>query len=356
MKVAIVGGGIGGLAAATALRRVGIETVVYERAERLEAVGAGLTLSPNAVRALERLGLADAVRAVAARGRELVVRTNAGRALLNVELREPLEMLGVHRADLQQILGDAAGAVRLGVEVADADALLDEADVVVGADGINSIVRAALHGVEPPLYAGYDGWRAVTEFDDDRVRGRFSESWGIGERFGLIPLGGGRLYWFVSESGGKRGRQSFAERFADWQEPIPEVVAATPESAPSMTPIQWRAPLRSWGRGRVTLLGDAAHAMTPDMGQGAGQALEDAVVLAASLRAAADVEPGLRAYEHARIARTTPIVKRSRQLGRLASASRPWTCALRDALVAATPTRVQARQQAQILDYELPEL
>jgi 2-polyprenyl-6-methoxyphenol hydroxylase-like FAD-dependent oxidoreductase len=356
VRAAIVGGGIGGLAAAVALRRVGIETVVLERAERLETVGAGLTLSPNAVRALERLGLVAAVRAASAGGRRLLVRAARGRTLLRVELHEPLEMLGVHRADLQRILADVAGDVRLGSEVADVEALAADADVVVGADGINSVVRAALHGAEPPLYAGYDGWRAVTDFDDERVRGGFSETWGRGDRFGLVPLGGGRLYWFVSESGGQRERQPFARRFADWHEPIPEVIAATPEHAPSMTPIQWRRPLRSWGRGRMTLLGDAAHAMTPDLGQGAGQALEDAVVLAAKLRGADDVEASLRAYEHERIARTTPIVKRSRQLGRLASASRPWTCALRDAFIATTPSRVQERQQAHMLDYDLPAL
>lgn len=354
MKAAIVGGGIGGLAAAVALRRVGLETVVFERASQLEGVGAGLTLSPNAVRALERLGLADAVRRVSAAGRELVVRAARGRTLLRVELRDPAEMLGVHRADLQRVLADAAGDIRLGTEVTDLESLRAEADVIVGADGINSVVRAALHGPQPPLYAGYDGWRAVTQFDDHRLHGRFSETWGCGSRFGLIPLGGGRLYWFVSESGGTR--EPFAQRFADWHEPIPDVIAATPEGAPSKTPIQWRQPLRSWGRDGMTLLGDAAHAMTPDLGQGAGQALEDAVVLAATLRGTDDVATALRAYERERSARTTPIVKRSRQLGKLASASRPWTCVLRDVLIAATPGRLQARLQAQILEYELPEL
>jgi 2-polyprenyl-6-methoxyphenol hydroxylase-like FAD-dependent oxidoreductase len=124
----------------------------------------------------------------------------------------------------------------------------------------------------------------------------------------------------------------------------------------SVTPILWRKPLRSWGRGNVTLVGDAAHPMTPDLGQGAGQALEDAVVLAAHLRDADGVETALRAYERERIARTTPLVRRSRQLGQLASASRPWTCAVRDRVIAATPPRLQARQQHEILEYELPEL
>jgi 2-polyprenyl-6-methoxyphenol hydroxylase-like FAD-dependent oxidoreductase len=362
VRAAIVGGGIGGLAAAAALRRVGVETVVFERAGRLEAIGAGLTLSPNAVRALERLGLADAVRSVAARGTDLSVLSAHGRTLLQVSLAEPLEMLGVHRADLQRVLLAEAGDVRLDTDVQDVEAVVEEADFVVGADGVRSTVLAHLHGADEPRYAGYDGWRAVCEFDDERVRNRFSESWGCGDRFGLIPIGGGRLYWFVSESGRPRDYDrvdvllQFEKRFADWHEPIPEVLAATRGDALSATPIVWRKPLRRWGRGRITLLGDAAHAMTPDLGQGAGQALEDAVVLAACVRGAREVEDALRRYESARIARTTPIVKRSRRLGQLASASHPWTCALRDALTARTPSRVQARQQAQVLDYELPEL
>jgi 2-polyprenyl-6-methoxyphenol hydroxylase-like FAD-dependent oxidoreductase len=175
-------------------------------------------------------------------------------------------------------------------------------------------------------------------------------------RVGLVPIGGGRLYWFASLSGRVRHNTDFVRLLADWHDPIPEVVAATPHAALSVTPILWRKPLREWGRGNVTLLGDAAHPMTPDLGQGAAQALEDAVVLAARVRDAADVASALRAYERDRIARTTPIVKRSRQLGQLASSSRPVTCALRDRIVATTPARVQDRQQRGILDYDLPEL
>jgi 2-polyprenyl-6-methoxyphenol hydroxylase-like FAD-dependent oxidoreductase len=362
VRAAIVGGGIGGLAAAVGLRRVGVETVVFERAERLAPVGAGLTLAPNAVRALERLGIAADVARVSAAGTELVVRTARGRTLLYVDLGETRATLGVHRSDLQRVLLGAAGEVQLGSDVRDVGEIAGDVDFVVGADGIESTVLAQLHGPDAPRSAGYMGWRAVCEFEDDRVRGRFSETWGCGDRVGLIPIGGGRLYWFVAESGRPRDyerfsvRGQFAKRFADWHEPIAEVIAATRDDALSATEILWRKPLKTWGRGRITLLGDAAHAMTPDLGQGAGQALEDAVVLAASVRAGPDVEESLRRYEAERIARTSPIVWRSRRFGQLASASRRWTCALRDGLIARTPASVQTRQQSQILDYELPEL
>jgi 2-polyprenyl-6-methoxyphenol hydroxylase-like FAD-dependent oxidoreductase len=353
MRAVIVGGGIGGLAAAIGLRRVGFETVVLERAQRLESVGAGLTLAANAVRAIERLGIADEVRRMAARGRELLVGTSAGHPLLRSDL-DAFETLGVHRADLQRVLLEHAGDVRLGEEVSDVRAV--EADLIVGADGINSAVRAHLHGTAPPLDAGYTGWRAVADFDDERIGDRFTETWGCGVRIGLIPVGGGRVYWFVSASGDSQHATDFERRLARWHEPIPDVIAATPRSALSATPILWRKPLRAWGRGNITLLGDAAHPMTPDLGQGAGQALEDAVVLAARVRDAHDVPAGLRAYERERIARTTPIVRRSRQAGRLASASRPVTCALRNRIVATMPARAQERQQRAILDYNLPEL
>ena len=195
MKAAIVGGGIGGLAAAVALRRVGIETVVYERARQFESVGAGLTLAPNAVRALERLGLADAVRAVSARGRELLVRTAGGHTLLRVELREPLELLGVHGAELQRVLAEAAGDVRTG--------------------STPSCGRRCTGGSRRSMPGTTAGARSP-KFDDERLRGRFDETWGQGDRFGLIPIGGGRVYWFVSESGGERARQPFRQRFASW--------------------------------------------------------------------------------------------------------------------------------------------
>jgi 2-polyprenyl-6-methoxyphenol hydroxylase-like FAD-dependent oxidoreductase len=165
----------------------------------------------------------------------------------------------------------------------------------------------------------------VTDFEHESLRGRMTETWGRGVRFGLVPIGGGCLYWFVSESRGEpeaglvRGRKEQLARLVEgWHEPIGAAIASTPEEAISGTGVYWRKPARIWGRGRITLLGDAAHPMTPDLSQGAAQALEDAVVLAAALRDAADPVAGLRAYESARRKRAARIVKRSRSAGNLA--------------------------------------
>ena len=231
------------------------------------------------------------------------------------------------------------------------------------ADGLRSRTRVQLLDDGPPIYAGYTGWRAVTDLESDSLRGRMTETWGRGVRFGLIPIGRGRVYWFVSESRPEPeapvvpARKAELSRFVEgWHEPIEAAVAATPEGAITGTGIYWRRPVRTWGRGRVTLLGDAAHPMTPDLSQGGAQALEDAVVLAASLRVAGDPVTGLRAYEEARRKRTAQIVRRSYQAGRLAQASSALGAGLRDVLMGTLPDRLHGIQQAKIVETELPVL
>ena len=366
----VVGGGIGGLAAAIGLRAAGHEVEVVERATALAEVGAGLSLAPNALAALDRLGLGNDLRRRGGVARRILIRNRRGDVLSEVDAQgREWEVLGVHRADLQDVLVHALGDthVRLGqtctgfdeasdrVAAVIADGSPVEGDVLVGADGIRSTVREQLKGPEPLRYAGYFGWRAVIDFDDAAVRDTFSESWGPVFRVGLVTIGHGRLYWFVSELAHERAAAPddpnayFRERLRDWHEPIPAIVAATPVGTLTRLPIHDRPPAEEWGRGRVTLLGDAAHPMTPNLGQGAAQALEDAVALADALAGATDPAAGLRAYERSRIARTTMIVERSRQLGRIAHLRNPFACRIRDAVVKATPERIQRRQQELVI-------
>jgi 2-polyprenyl-6-methoxyphenol hydroxylase-like FAD-dependent oxidoreductase len=375
MRALVVGGGIGGLAAALALRRVGLDVVVLEQAPKLEVLGAGLALAANAVQALERLGVADSVRARGERTERLQAHKPDGATIVDLPLADR-EMLGIHRADLQDVLADELGdALTLGVActgftddgyrvvVEGSDGESRAADVLVGADGLRSKTRAWLLGDRPPRYAGYTGWRAVAGFEHPSLRARMTETWGRGVRFGLIPIGGGRLYWFVSETRAEPDaplvpgrKQEIARLVAGWHEPIGAVIDATLEDAISGTGIYARQPTRTWGRGRVTLLGDAVHPMTPDLSQGAAQALEDAVVLAASLRDAGGAVTGLRTYEAARRKRAAQIVRRSYAAGRLAQASSALGTRARDLLMGSLPDRLHGIQQRQIVDVELPRL
>lgn len=375
MRGLVAGGGIGGLAAGIALRCVGIDVVVLEQAAELKAVGAGLGLASNALLALDRIGVGEEVRARGRAADRLAALRPDGAPLLEIPL-VGREMLGVHRAELQQVLASSLGdALRLGTACAGFTERDDgvvvttstgerlEADFFVGADGLRSKTRAWLLHDGPPAYAGYTGWRAVAPLEHEELRGRMTETWGRGLRVGLIPIAGGRLYWFVSETRNEPeealvpGRKrELAARVAGWHEPIAAAVEATPEDAIVGTGIYWRKPSRIWGRGRVTLLGDAIHPMTPDLSQGAAQALEDAVVLGASLRDAGAPEAGLRRYEQARRKRTARVVKQSHQAGRLAQSSGALGARFRDLLIGSLPNRLHGIQQGRIVETELPTL
>jgi 2-polyprenyl-6-methoxyphenol hydroxylase-like FAD-dependent oxidoreductase len=355
-RAVVVGAGIGGLAAAIALRRAGWQVEVRERATRLHPLGAGLSMWPNAVRALDALGLGDRVRMVATPVGESVVRRWDGRLLARPDVggypaRYGAPLLAVHRADLHRVLLGAAGEVRLGAEVAQVDEL--DADVVVAADGVNSRARAAVVGdgyaARP---AGYVAWRAVVDGALSTPCG--GEHWGRGERFGWLPLTGERVYWFATAAARPGGRPPDGElaelrrRFTRWADPVPALLAATPPAAVLRHDVRdLRPDLPTFIRGRVALLGDAAHAMTPDLGQGAAQALEDAVVLAACLERA-DVAAGLAAYDAARRPRTQAIARQARRLGRVAQLAGPGAT-VRDLAVAMARPSAAARALDPIL-------
>ncbi|MER6003652.1 FAD-dependent monooxygenase [Nonomuraea angiospora] len=333
----VVGGGIGGLAAAIALHRIGWRVTVLERAVEFGEIGAGLALWPNATRALAALGLADRVRAIA--GVETVggVRDRAGRWLsrtdnADVARRHGWPLLMVHRAELVRVLVAAmpADLLRPGSEVQavrpDGDGVVVEhrggqvrADLVVGADGIRSRVRRqGWPEARAPRYAGCTAWRAVTE----PLGGRGAEGaifWGRGERFGFAALPGGRFYCFAAarapEGGEEDAYAGLVSRFGGWPDPVPELLAAVPEDAALRHDVYAMPPLATYVRGRVALLGDAAHAMDPALGQGAGTALEDAVTLAACLRSDRDVDVALARYNRVRRPRTRAIVRRSARMG-----------------------------------------
>ena len=371
-RVLIIGGGPGGLTAAIALRRAGFEAAVFERARESADAGSGMTLWPNALKAFGMLGIADKVRAISLLTSGIAMRTWDGAKLFEAAGGGPSEGYSgaaVHRAELLAALRQALGGGPeryerctgfsqdgRGVTAFFADGAETRGDVLIGADGLKSVIRARLFGEERPRYAGYTVWRGVTCFDlAERVG---LTSMGRGAQFGLFPMTGGRVYWFASANAPEGGRdwavgrkRELIERFGNWHAPIRDVVEATGESSILRNDIYDRDPLARWGEGRVSLLGDAAHPSTPNLGQGACQAIEDAVVLGNCLREA-DGEAALRSYEHRRIRRANAVTMQSRRLGRLGRWSHPAACWLRDMLIRATPERVRSQQLKWMFSFE----
>jgi 2-polyprenyl-6-methoxyphenol hydroxylase-like FAD-dependent oxidoreductase len=308
------------------------------------------------------------VRAAGATVRHSEILTSGGRPLSAL----PADLLdgavALHRGALQEILLEAAGEVRLGTAVASvkqtadrvvasaADGGQQHGDLLVAADGMRSLARAAIADCAP-RFGGYTAWRGISPVPIEA--GRLTESWGVGERFGLVDIGS-QTYWFATanappgEPDDPAGRKAHLKRFWGWHAPIATVLEATPDSAILRTDVYFLEPLPRWSEGRIVLLGDAAHATTPGVGQGAAQALEDAVVLSDEVLGGDELPSALTRYESIRRPRAELTLKLSRRADRAAQLANPLGCRLRNGLVRHTPERVQSRALAQLVHHQLP--
>lgn len=375
LRAIIIGAGIGGLATAIALRRAGIEPVVLEQADAPAEIGAAITLWSNGIKAADALGVGVAIRDAGGEVLTGDIRSSSGRVLMRTPVAEVGRMVGapsicLPRAELLRILLDAAGPVRWGARCrdfrADGDGVLavleggEEivGDVLIGADGLRSVVRSRLLGDEKPRYAGHLCFRAMVTFRHAALPpGSTFESWGTADSFGVVPMAGETVYWFANVLAPRGSRfadpkQALLRRYGGWHEPIRALIEATDAGAILVHEVADRDTVPRWGEERVTLLGDAADPSTPDLGQGGCLAIEDAVVLAACLRGATDVERALRTYESLRIPRANRLTAKSRWFGRIGHQRSAVLCAIRNLCVRLLPQFLTTRDYRAIVDYD----
>jgi 2-polyprenyl-6-methoxyphenol hydroxylase-like FAD-dependent oxidoreductase len=370
VDVGIVGGGIAGLTAALALERSGRRPRVFERGEKLQSGKGGLLLWSNALRVLDALGVGKQVVAAGFPVRSTQFRTPDRRLLGKLPVDEMSEEAGaptvfIERDALVTILHDAlaAGTVAFGaectgvaadehrVELSFAAAPPLTLPVVVGADGVGSRIGAALHGKVDATDANIRAWGGTaTGLDADALpAGVTYVTIGRGKRFCFAPCGPGRAFWYAAANDAL-GPASLATHFADFHAPIPTIIAATPAEAQFETRVRYRPPADRWGRGRVTLLGDAIHPTTPDLAQGACQAIESGAVLARALRIAADPVQALRDYEAERRRRTARVVYLSWLATTQSMRNDAMFCAARDAVTEPFLHWVARRELAWLLN------
>jgi 2-polyprenyl-6-methoxyphenol hydroxylase-like FAD-dependent oxidoreductase len=338
-RIAVVGAGIAGLATAVALQRRGFDVTVIEEREHTSS-GAGISIWPNALAALDEIALGDAVRDAGGRVTAGAMRWRDGTWLRRPHPDRVVKALGeplvvVQRAVLTEVLtgGLRPGTVRQGVAVTNvaetpAGVRLDlaggeiiHADAVVGADGTRSAIARRINGPLPDRYAGYTAWRGVAAFaiDPDLA----GETMGPGVEFGHVPMGPDHTYWFATEraaegSTATEGELTYLRRkYSSWAEPMPDLLAATDPAAILRHDIYDRSPAKVWARGRVVLVGDAAHAMRPHLGQGGCQGLEDAAILAAFADGADDLASAFARFEAFRKPRVSPLIRESAMFGRI---------------------------------------
>ncbi|CDL79873.1 FAD-dependent monooxygenase [Xenorhabdus cabanillasii] len=383
LKVIVIGAGIGGLTAAIVLRRIGCVVEVYEQAPTLRTAGSGLSVMSNAVAALSSIGINLKLERFGAPIKCFEIRNNRDRLIRKLPIPEISSSNGfdsvcisrkaLQEALLQQldqnIIHVGAKVTEIserddGISVRFADGRETHGDLLIGADGIYSFVRDYIQGNKPVRPADYICWLAITRYQHPQITpGYVGHYWGAGKRIGLIDIDGGEVYWWGTanmhtEQARKwqGNNQDILTYYEGWPSIVSDIILQTPSENIISVSAQDRPFSPLWGKGRITLLGDAAHPMLTSLGQGAGMAIEDAAVLGHVFRQQSDPISALRQYERIRIPRAEMLVNTSRMLSETEQEDRMFHCLKRDLSLRFVPTKNLKKSLENSLNFPVEDL
>lgn len=365
MGIAIIGAGIGGLTTALALKKAGISFKVYESADELKPVGAGIILAMNAMQVYSDLGLADKI---ARNGNRIsainLTKPNFDKLSSNdlsfFEKQFNVSTTAIHRADLHKVLAEEVGQehIVLGKRLQHIiptennhrlefeDGTSAEAQYLIGADGIRSVVRTQLFPESEYRDAGQWCWRGVV--DNIEMLGTYqheaNEAWGKGTRFGFVRLNDRQLYWyFLADKDMAEADSDIMPFLKEYHPSVEQIIKATPKENWFVSAIMDLKPIQQWSLDNVCLIGDAAHATTPNLGQGACQAIEDAYILGELLQKHS-INEAFRLYPLLRKKKAHAVVNMSWKIGKLSHIRNPFAIAFRDFVMKATPQYLNRKQ------------
>lgn len=376
----VIGAGIGGLTVAIALQREGWRVQVFESATSLRTTGTGLSVMANAMAALHSIDAHRPVKQAGQTIRQFFFKKHNGATITSMPIHAVGEELGHPSVNIQRplLLGALAGQLapdtlitgmrctgyrqqRDGVQVTFEDGSTRLADLLIGADGLNSVIRERMLGPTPICSSGYIAWLAVTPLSHVKItEGYVAHYWGRGKRFGICDVGDGQTYWWGTSNQAdpakaalEHSKQEVLDSYVGWAPEVLAAIKATPDNAILKVHVRDREPVEQFCEGSVVLLGDAAHPMLPSLGQGAAQAIEDAVVLAEHLRRTPDIRQALLDYQASRHPRANEVVKAARFMSGIEQAESTFTCLLREWYLRLTPQSAWRKKNLELLTFKL---
>lgn len=375
MKITIIGAGIGGLTTGIALRQKGFQVEIFESFSAMKRLGAGIVLANNAMKVYERLGLAEQIYQASNHISKLKLVDENLKALTQIHLQSFEKKLGVHysaihRGNLQNILlkhfptKDLHLGKRLKhliefdqeIQLHFEDGSSHKTNILIGADGINSIIRKHFFPKSKIRNAGQVCWRGVAKINlPQKFNHEINESWGKGTRFGIVPLADGEVYWFALANYKSDFHHEFKDAnleniFSDYHPLIPKIIRATPPKNIIINEINDLKPLKKWYTNNICLIGDAAHATTPNMGQGACQSIEDALALSICLEKEKDIEAAFALFQKLRLSKANGVTRQSWNIGKMAQLENGIARNIRNLIMRATPNFIGEKQSEKLFE------